>query len=141
MSKKNDNTPSLADVETQEEKLTRELEKVRARRAVIEKEKIEETRTIINGLPATLGVPSLVEVIGLIRQVNKGTYGLNKPVRSGKRISDEVKAAITAELQAGGKMNEVATKFGVSTPTVFNLKKAAGLVQTRGNAVAAPVAA
>ncbi|MCF7688518.1 MAG: helix-turn-helix domain-containing protein [Cephaloticoccus sp.] len=47
------------------------------------------------------------------------------------RVTQELKAQVVADLQAGGTASAVAEKFGVSLPTVQNIKKAAGLVKAR----------
>ena len=47
------------------------------------------------------------------------------------RLTPELKEQIVAALKAGGKGAAVASKFGVSLPTVHNIKKAAGLTKTR----------
>jgi len=47
------------------------------------------------------------------------------------RLTPELKEQIVAALKSGGKGAAVASKFGVSVPTVHNIKKAAGLTKTR----------
>jgi len=61
-----------------------------------------------------------------------------KPAKAGAkkrakrtRLTPELKERIVAALKAGGKGAAVASKFGVSVPTVHNIKKAAGLTKTR----------
>ena len=46
-------------------------------------------------------------------------------------ITAELRQGIIDALKAGGKGNAVAAKFGVSVPTLHNIKKAAGLTKTR----------
>lgn len=46
-------------------------------------------------------------------------------------ITAELRQGIIAALKAGGKGNAVAAKFGVSVPTLHNIKKAAGLTKAR----------
>lgn len=46
-------------------------------------------------------------------------------------ITAELKKGIIAALKAGGKGAAVAAKFGVSVPTLHNIKKAAGLTKAR----------
>lgn len=56
-----------------------------------------------------------------------------KPAGRAKRtrITPELKAAVVAALKAGGKGNAVAKKFGISVPSLHNIKKEAGLVKAR----------
>jgi len=46
-------------------------------------------------------------------------------------ITAELRQGIIDALKAGGKGNAVAAKFGVSVPTLHNIKKAAGLTKAR----------
>jgi uncharacterized protein (DUF4415 family) len=46
-------------------------------------------------------------------------------------ITAELRQGIIDALKAGGKGNTVAAKFGVSVPTLHNIKKAAGLTKAR----------
>ena len=46
-------------------------------------------------------------------------------------ITAELRKGVIAALKAGGKGAAVASKFGVSVPTLHNIKKAAGLTNSR----------
>lgn len=46
-------------------------------------------------------------------------------------ITPELKSGIIAALKAGGTGAAIASKFGVSVPTLHNIKKAAGLTKSR----------
>ena len=46
-------------------------------------------------------------------------------------ITAELRQGIIDALKVGGKGNAVAAKFGVSVPTLHNIKKAAGLTKAR----------
>lgn len=63
-------------------------------------------------------------------------------VKKGKRakITDEIKAQVKAMAEANKTGQEIAKALGISAPSVQNIKKALGLVKSRG-AAAAPVAA
>ena len=47
------------------------------------------------------------------------------------RISPETRQKIKAALQSGKTGGQVAAAFGVSVPSVYNIKKASGLVKAR----------
>lgn len=46
-------------------------------------------------------------------------------------ITDELRKGIIAALKAGDKGTAVAKKFGISVPSLHNIKKAAGLTKSR----------
>lgn len=46
-------------------------------------------------------------------------------------ITDELRKGIIAALKAGDKGTAVAKKFGISVPSLHNIKKAAGLTKAR----------
>lgn len=59
-----------------------------------------------------------------------------KPAKATKRakrtrITEELKAKVIAAVKAGGKGAAVAKEFGISIPSLQNIKKAAGLTKTR----------
>lgn len=47
------------------------------------------------------------------------------------RITDELKSKVIAAVKAGGKGAAIATQFGISVPSLQNIKKAAGLIKAR----------
>jgi hypothetical protein len=59
--------------------------------------------------------------------------------RKRARITDEVKAAVKAAVVAGKSGSAIAKEFGISAPSVQNIKKEFGLVKTRGAAAPASV--
>ena len=61
------------------------------------------------------------------KKATKGSKGRAKRTL----ITAELRQGIINALKAGGKGNAVAAKFGVSVPTLHNIKKAAGLTKAR----------
>jgi len=66
------------------------------------------------------------------------TPKIKKAVKKGAKkrakrtiITAELRKGIIAALKAGGTGAAIASKFGVSVPTVHNIKKAAGLTKAR----------
>ena len=61
--------------------------------------------------------------------------------RARTKITPELKAQVIAAVKADKSGVEIAKAFGISMPSVQNIKKEAGLVKTRASAapVAAPV--
>ena len=67
-----------------------------------------------------------------------------KPAKEGKRkrvkITDELKQQIKAAVEAGRTGAEISKAFGISVPSVQNIKKEFGMVKERASKVAAPAA-
>ena len=61
------------------------------------------------------------------KKATKGSKGRAKRTL----ITAELRQGIIDALKAGGKGSAVAAKFGVSVPTLHNIKKAAGLTKAR----------
>ena len=111
-------------------------------------------------LPADYGYDSLNDFIKALKDAasKAGTRGRKakgakaakvakapKAAKSGKRtrtkITPELKQQVVAAVQAGQSGAEIAAAFGISLPSVQNIKKEAGLVKARGAAASqAPVA-
>ncbi|MDQ8180085.1 hypothetical protein [Pelagicoccus sp. SDUM812005] len=48
------------------------------------------------------------------------------------KITEELKAKVIEAVKAGGKGSAIAKEFGISVPSLQNIKKAAGLTKARG---------
>lgn len=103
---------------------------------------VERTKELA-GLPAQYGFDSVEAFIKAVRAA--GTKkGKSKRGRKAKAAASEkrTRATITAELKnkviaavkAGKTGADIAAKFGISLPSVQNIKKEAGLVKPRGAA-------
>jgi len=98
--------------------------------------KIERERTrALASLHRKYGFGSPAELISAIRAA-AGTGGKRVVRAAGghrkfARISPELRQKIKAALQAGKTGGQVAATFGVSVPSVYNIKKASGLVKAR----------
>lgn len=68
---------------------------------------------------------------GLKAAAPKAPAGASKKKRT--KITDELRAQVVAAMKEGGKTtNEIAKEFGISVPSVANIKKAAGLTRNSG---------
>jgi uncharacterized protein YerC len=78
----------------------------------------------VTGLPAYLGVTDLAAVLKLVRKAGKP---------AGKRtpITDAQKAKVVELAKSGKTGAEIESATGLSSSSVQNIKKAAGLVTTR----------
>ena len=86
-------------------------------------------------LPEKYGYASAAELIKAIRAA-AGAGGKRRGRKAGRhrkhaRITPELRGKIKAALQAGKTGGRVAADYGVSLPSVYNIKKAAGLVKAR----------
>ena len=99
-------------------------------------------------LHSAFGFSSRVELIDALMAVDgAGRHGGRRTAKAGgtaapaaarkskrARVTPEMKSEIIKALKAGGPGGAVAKGFGVSSQTVQNIKKAAGLVKARKKA-------
>ncbi len=64
------------------------------------------------------------------RPAAKAPKGAKKRAKRA-RITEELKAKVIAAVKAGSKGAAIASEFGISIPSLQNIKKAAGLTKTR----------
>jgi DNA invertase Pin-like site-specific DNA recombinase len=111
----------LADYQGKVAELQREIEKERTKALahLHEKYGFENAQELIKAIRAAAG-PG-------------GRRGGRKARRHRKhaRITAEMKGRIKVALQAGKTGSAIAEEFGISLPSVYNIKKAFGLVKTR----------
>ncbi len=101
--------------------------------AALEKEIARERARTLSRLHEKYGFGSAEEFIKAIREATGGKRAGRSPGKHRKhaRITAELRNQITAALGAGKTGGQVADAFGVSLPSVYNIKKAAGLTKAR----------
>jgi hypothetical protein len=107
-------------------------QKVAALQKKIERERV----TALASLHQKYGFGSPAELIRAIRAASGPAAGKRAGRPGGghrkyARISPELRQKIKAALQAGKTGGQVAAAFGISVPSVYNIKKASGLVKAR----------
>lgn len=128
-----------------------ELAQFQAKIAEIEQAILAERAAQLQRLHTDLGYATRADLIQALRDLGTSGRGgrtgrrgrkakaapaaaASKGRRKGRRkrakITPELRNQIEAAARAGGKGADIAKKFGVSLPTVQNIKRAAGL--TRG---------
>lgn len=120
----------------------KELADYKAKIVELEKVVLEEREAALARAHADLGFASRGDLIKALRALEKaGPKRGRKPGRKAaatekkarrKRttITPELRESILAAVKEGGTGSAVAKKFGVSLPTVQNIKRAAGLTRT-----------
>ena len=127
-----------------------ELEKAKAKIAQAEAKLASDRVSALAKLPSDYGYGSLNDFIKALKAAagktgkGKKTKAANKAAKApkvskaGKRtrakITPELKQQVIAAVQAGDSGAKIAKAFGISLPSVQNIKKEAGLVKARSAA-------
>jgi hypothetical protein len=127
-----------------------ELEKAKAKLAQAEAKLSADRVAALAKLPGDYGYTNLNDFIKALKsaagKAKKGKKAkvatapkVAKPAkRTRAKITPELKAQVIAAAQEGKTGAEIAKAFGVSLPSVQNIKKEAGLVKARSAAPEAP---
>jgi hypothetical protein len=115
----------LAEVRKQERKI-----------AIREAKLLHERALALSGLPGMYGFDSAAAFLKAVRAaVGPASKKRTGKAKSGKRrrakITPKIKEGVAAAVKEGKTGSEIAKKFGISLPSVHNIKKAAGLVKNR----------
>ncbi len=123
----------------------KEIELYKSKIAGLEKKIIAEQKKL-SSLHRKLGYSSRAELIKALMALGPSGRSVSKTGKKvagkakstgvkGRRkrttITPELKASIVKALKAGGKGIKVAKDFGVSVPTIQNIKTEAGLIKKR----------
>ncbi len=119
------------------------IKETKSKLAALEKKASAEQKKRIVNLHTDAGFSTRAELIEALQALGggakkpRGRKAAKKAAGKAKKrikrtvITPELKQGIIAALKAGGKGTAVAAKFGVSVPTLHNIKKAAGLTKSR----------
>jgi hypothetical protein len=103
--------------------------------ADLEKAIAKERAKALADLPAQYGYESVAVFIKAVRKAaGAGGKRRGRPAkrhRKHARITPEMKEKIKAAVEAGKPGSRIAEEFGISLPSVYNIKKAFGLVKAR----------
>ena len=114
----------------------KEIAAYKAKIAALEKAVAAEQNKKLTGLHKEVGLESTAALIAALK-------GLSKPAPRGNaiakasgrasrtRITSAIKAGVGKAVKAGKKGSEIANQFGISIPSIQNIKKELGLVKTR----------
>ena len=121
----------------------KELVALQAKAENLQSQIESERKSELAALPHAYGYASLKEFIKALKAAagsqrkSPGRKATSKKAtsKSGKRaytkITHEIKQQVIAAVQADKSGAAIAKEFGISLPSVQNIKKAAGLVKTR----------
>lgn len=123
-----------------------ELEKLKAKIAQQEAKLAADRVAALAKLPGDYGYDNLNDFIKALKSA-AGKGGKAKKAKAAKapkaakrtraKITPELKQQVVAAVQAGKSGAEIAKAFGISLPSVQNIKKEAGLVKARGSSESA----
>jgi hypothetical protein len=125
-----------------------ELAKAKAKIAQAEAKLAADRVSALAKLPGEYGYASLNDFIkalksaagkakkGKVAKVAKAPKAAKAGKRTRAKITPELKQQVIAAVQAGKSGAEISKEFGVSLPSVQNIKKEAGLVKARGTSAA-----
>ncbi|MDR1011304.1 MAG: helix-turn-helix domain-containing protein [Opitutaceae bacterium] len=119
----------------------KELEELKARAAQLEADIETERAAELAALPGQYGYSDINEFIEALRKVFDVRGSSDKtPAASGKRtrskITPEIKEQVKAAVIEGKRGSAIAAEFGISLPSVQNIKKEFGLVKPHETAPA-----
>lgn len=117
----------------------KKLEALRAKLLAIEEER---KRNKLLSLPSQLGYRDLSDLILALKEINRGSRVLRRkkkgitnfserPRKKRVSVTGEMHSEVKKLLQRGKTAREVADNLGISIPTVYSIKKTAGLVKAR----------
>ena len=119
----------------------KELLAAKAKVAALEQSLAKEQKQKLAKLPSEYGFDSVAAFIAAVKAATGGAKRgpkaakvAGKPGKRGKRarLTPELKDKVKAAVNAGKTGAAIAKEFGISVPSVQNIKKEFGLVKKRG---------
>jgi len=129
----------LADLQAKAEKLqqTIEVERTRELAALPSRYGYDSIEAFVKALKAAAGAAPKGKKRGRKPKAGKAAKPAAKGKRGRTKITAELKASVIAAVNAGKTGSAIAKEFGISVPSVQNIKKEAGLVKARKDAAPA----
>lgn len=124
----------------------KQIAATKAKLEALEKKAAAEVSKKLTNLHKTVGFATRADLIAALqgleapkRARKAKAAGSKKAARGGAKkrakrtkITDELRAAVVEAAKAGKKGADIAAEFGISIPSLQNIKKAAGLTKPRG---------
>jgi DNA-binding NarL/FixJ family response regulator len=109
---------------------------LRVRVAELERAIAADLRGELAQLPAQFGFKDTAAFVVALRRAARGQKGrtltTNGKMRRRARITDTIRSRVRKLAEEGKTGAEIASRLGISIPSVQNIKKALGLVKKRG---------
>lgn len=127
----------------------KQIAATKAKLEALEKKAAAESAKKLTNLHKSLGFATRADLITALSSLETGgakrgpkakapAKKVGRPAAKGAkkrakraRITEELKAKVIEAVNAGGKGAAIAKEFGISIPSLQNIKKAAGLTKTR----------
>lgn len=123
----------------------KQIAAAKAKLEALEKKAAAETSKKLAGLHKDVGFETRADLISALQGLEGGAKRGRKPKAAKStaapakakkrakraRITEELKADVIAAVKGGEKGAAIAKKFGISIPSLQNIKKAAGLTKSR----------
>jgi len=109
----------------------KKIEELKQQVSLMEKELIEEKKQKLRDLPAQVGYQSLEALYAAIGEL---LGKKSSPVAASgkrKRLTKQEKDSLADDIRSGMTGAQAAAKYGISQPTVHNVKVQYGLVNSR----------
>lgn len=122
----------------------KELQRITQQKQKLEAEIAESRSAELASLPGRFGYSDVKDFVKALlaasggRMPRKAAGETVKKRGKRARVTPEMREEILAAARAGETGPVIAKRFGVSVPTVQNIKKAAGLVKARASSEGAP---
>ncbi len=113
-------------------KKLKELAAYKAKIAALEKEIAAEQAKKLANLHKEVDLESTEALIAALKGLKKAPRKAAKGRAKRTRITDAIKAEVGKAVKAGTKGAEIARQFGISIPSIQNIKNELGLVKKRG---------
>ena len=125
----------------------KQIAATKAKLEALEKKAAAEISKKLANLHKTVGYASRADLIAALQGLEGGAKRGRKPKaaaakKAGRpaakkrakrtKITEELKASVIEAVKAGKKGAAIAKEFGISIPSLQNIKKAAGLTKPRG---------
>ena len=110
----------------------KEIASYKAKIAALEKEVAAEQKKKLTNLHKEVGLESTAALIAALKGLGKAPRATAKRKGTRARITAAMKTEVGKAVKAGKKGAEIARQFGISIPSIQNIKTELGLVKKRG---------
>lgn len=124
----------------------KQIAATKAKLEALEKKAAAEASKKLTNLHKTVGFSTRSDLIAALQSLEAPKKGRKTKATAAKKagrpsakkrakrtkITEELRSSVVSAVKAGKKGAEIAAEFGISIPSLQNIKKAAGLTKPRG---------